>query len=153
MPYNIQIDAAIPNIKAMNKEQVFKALIDRISKDIGCSAKMLFDRLMEREQLSMSAIGQGVAIPHLKTDGLRDRYVAVATLSNPIDFGAIDGEAVDLIGVILSPSSHGGLHLRGLSRISRLLKNEELCQKLREAQDEDTLKSLFSNPQGWLLAA
>lgn len=153
MSYNIQIDAAIPNVKAANKEQVFKALAQRAAENMGCSQDMLVERLMEREEQSRAGIGDGVAIPHLKAHGIPQRFVMIATLATPVDFGAIDDQPVDLVCLLLSPASHSGLHLRGLSRISRLFKNKELCQKLREAQDEDTLRSLFLNPDGWLLAA
>lgn len=153
MSYTIQIDAAIPNLKAANKQQVFRALAQRAAQDMGCSQDMLVERLMEREEQSNAGIGDGVAIPHLKAHGIPRRFVIIANLINPVEFGAIDDQPVDLVCMLLSPSSHGGLHLRGLSRISRLFKNKELCQKLREAHDEDTMRALFLNPDGWLLAA
>ncbi|MCB1532718.1 MAG: PTS sugar transporter subunit IIA [Alphaproteobacteria bacterium] len=153
MLYTIQIDAALAGIKAASRKDVFAALAERISQDLGYSSQSLVETLMAKEEAFASGVGEGVAIPHMKSPLLQNRYVALATLAQPVDFGALDQKPADLICLLLSPEDHGGLHLRGLSRISRLLRNEELCQKLRDAQDEDTLKAHFTNPDGWLLAA
>lgn len=153
MPYNIGIDAALPRNKAMTKEQVFDSLAGLAADRTSYPKQKIIDRLIEKEQVSLSGVGGGVAIPHLKIKGLESRFVALTTLNNPIDFKALDEKPADLVCMLLSPESDGGLHLRGLSRISRLFRNEEFCEKLREAKDEATLMSLFMNPDGWLLAA
>ncbi len=153
MPYTIQIDTAVPQLKAGNKEQVLRALAQKASFVTGCSEDLLFARLCEQEQQSSSEIGDGVAVAHFKTPAVSGRYVGLATLKNPIKFSAADEQDVDLVCILISPEDHGGLHLRGLSRISRAFKNEDLCYKLRDAKDEETMQSLFENPDGWLLAA
>lgn len=153
MPHSININAALPQINAMTQRQVFEKLAQCVSDHVAYPKHKLLENLIRKEEVSLSGISNAVAIPHLKVRGLEDRFVAIASLKHEIDFRALDGKPANLVCLLLSPESHGGLHLRGLSRISRLLRNEELCQKLREARDEDTMKALFSNPDGWLLAA
>lgn len=153
MQYTIQLDAALPGLNALNRKQVFEALAEVLSPHISYPQKTLVELLLDKEKQSSSGTGEGVAIPHLKSPIIPRRLVALTTLHKPVEFGALDDKPADLVCILLSPESDGGLHLRGLSRISRLLKNKQLCQKLREAKDAETLRSLFLNPEGWLLAA
>ncbi len=153
MPYSINIDVALPQIKATNILQAFKILACEMSNHAGASEDFLLESLITREAQGGSAIGKGIAIPHLQTRAIPRRFVALATLERPIHLDSPDGEAVDLICLLLSPDSDGPIHLRGLSRISRLLRNEELCDVLRETNDPDSMKALFVNPDGWLMAA
>lgn len=153
MSYNIQADLILPKIKVTSQKQALTVLTQKIAAQIHYPQPLLFSHLMDREIQSSSGTGEGVAIPHLKLPNLQKRFVALATLSAPVDFKAVDGQPVDIICILLSPEQDGPLHLRGLSRISRLFKNKELCQKLRETGDEPVIQTLLGSPEGWLLAA
>lgn len=153
MQYNIKVDVALPKIKAANILQAFRILATEMSAITGASEQYLLDNLIEKEASEISASGKGVAVPHLQSKAIPERFVALATLDRPIHLDTPDGQAVDLICLLLSPDSDGGVHLRGLSRLSRLLNNEELCQVLRETDDPEAMKALFINPEGWLMAA
>lgn len=153
MPNSVTIDVASARLKASTREQVFEKLSALVATHTSYPQQKIVNRLIEKEAVSISGVGNGVAIPHLKIRGLERRMTALVTLNKAVDFRALDDKFADIVCLLLSPESHGGLHLRGLSRISRLLRNEELCQNLREAKDAETLKSFFSNPDGWLLAA
>ena len=72
-----------------------------------------------------------------------NKFIGFTRLGRPLDFKAADGQDCDLIGVVLSPAYHGGLHLRRLSRLSRLLKEKSFVSKLRDAEDEDVLTILL----------
>jgi PTS system nitrogen regulatory IIA component len=78
----------------------------------------------------------------------------LATLAREIDdFKSADDQPVNLVAFILSPETDGPLHLRRLSRTSRMLKNETLRKRLQEAKDELAIRSLLIDPEGWVLAA
>jgi PTS system nitrogen regulatory IIA component len=149
----IQLDLALPGIKATSSQQALKIIAQQCAKKLKYPEQKLVEKLCEKENLSPSGIGDGVAIPHLKSKGISRRLIALASLDEPVDFSAMDGQPADLICVLLSPEADGPLHLRGLSRISRIMKNEQMCQKLRETKDAETMRALFHNPEGWLLAA
>lgn len=153
MSYHIQADLALPKIKASSIEQAYEIFTKHAAPKIMYPAQNLLDHMMLRENNAGSGIGDGVAIPHMKLPSIRKRFVGIMSVENGLDFNAVDEQDVDLICVLLSPESDGPLHLRGLSRISRLLKSHELCQKLRDCNDEDAMKNLILNPEGWLLAA
>lgn len=153
MGYTIQVDTALPRIHASHLLQTFQILAREMSKISGVSERHLLDGIVDTESQDSSTIGKGVAIPHFQSSAIPRRFVAIATLDKAIHMDTPDNKAVDLICLLLSPESDGPIHLRGLSRISRLLRNEELCQVLRETKDGDAMKALFVNPEGWLMAA
>ncbi len=108
-------------------------------------AKLIVERLAERERLSSTGFGGGVAIPHGKIDGL-DHVVGVfARLANPIDFNSIDDMPVDLVFLLLSPPDAGVEHLKALARVSRRLRDRGFVAKLRGAGSDDALYALFAS--------
>lgn len=153
MPYNIDLDLALPKIRAAGRKQVFEILATEIGRAIGCAPRALYDVLSENESHEPSGMGNGVAIPHLKLPTLPAPFLALATLDSAVDFNALDGKPVDIVCVVLSPAGNGPLHLRELSRVSRLFNNKELRDKIRDARDSDIMARLFTDPEGWLVAA
>ncbi len=150
---DLEFDIVLPKIKADNINQVLHSISLAASRELNIQSDKLHLALKEKEANSSSAIGDGVAIPHLQTTGVKRRATLFATLDRAIDMNAIDHEPVDIIAFVLSPQSEGATHLRRLSRISRFLKNHELNAKLHEATDEQSLRAILANPEGWLLAA
>jgi nitrogen PTS system EIIA component len=151
--FTLRVDAVLPKIKATGKKQVLEALAISVAEEANCSPRILYTHLHENEKNSSSGIGEGVAVIPLQMPGIPRRIVAVATLDTPVSFSAPDSQGVDIVCLLLSPQSDGPVHLRGLSRISRIFKNGMLCDKLRGTKDADTIKALVNNPEGWLIAA
>jgi PTS system nitrogen regulatory IIA component len=153
-PLNIRVDAVLPKIKAAGKKQVFETLAaTEMAGKSFCPPRLLYSHLTEQERIGASAIGDGIAIPHLQLPDIAARFIVLASLEEPVDFDAPDGKPVDLVCMLLSPKSDGPIHLRGLSRISRILKDDALCMKLRAAGNADEMHAVLMNPDGWLLAA
>lgn len=153
MSYNIQIDRIFENIKAGSKRQFFKVIAENIAPDFNLDTQHLVSRFIDQEKSINSGIGDGIAVCGLKLPGLERRHTVLATLADPLPYGAYDQRNVDLIVIQFSPLEDGNIHLRGLSRLTRLFKNKILVERLREADDKETLYSLIHNPEGWLLAA
>lgn len=82
----------------------------------------LYAKLREREELGSTGIGLGVAIPHCKLPGLKEVLLAVGTLKESIDFGAVDGQPVRLFFVLASPEASPAKHLKSLAAISKWVK-------------------------------
>ncbi len=149
----IHVDTVFTGFRAQDKSKIFKEISNRVEQEAHFPAPLILDKLLETEARSPSAMGNGVAIPHAQIQGISHRFVCIARLESSCDFDALDHRPVDLIGVLVSPDSDGPLHLQGLSRLSRLLGNKDLCDKIRVAQDADDVKSLLAYPDGWLMAA
>lgn len=147
------IDLILPDLKAPKIAHIYQTLSDRISDMTNFPARALLSQLTTREEQASSGIGEGVAIPHLRLPTLQKPFMAFVRLQRPIDFNAVDDRAVDLILLLLSPGGDGPYHLRRLSRISRLMRNPELLEDLRNAADTEAIRSLLEQGNQRLLAA
>jgi hypothetical protein len=88
----------------------------------------------------------GIAIPHGKLTGLPKIVGLFARLESKIDFDAIDDQPVDLVFLLLAPEGAGADHLKALARVSRLLRNAQVCEKLRGAEDRAALYAILTEP-------
>ncbi len=137
-------DAVLANLKGTSKKQVLQELAARAAALTGQDEQAIFATLIEREKLGTTGVGNGVAIPHGRLPGIEAPWALFARLEKGIDFDAVDGQKVDLIFLLLAPEAAGADHLKALSRISRCLRNGELCTKLRGADDPEALYALLT---------
>ncbi|MCG5242282.1 PTS IIA-like nitrogen regulatory protein PtsN [Azospirillum doebereinerae] len=136
--------AILPNLKAGNKKQALQELARKASELTGQHERAIFDVLLERERLGTTGVGHGIAIPHGKLSSLDRVHGVFARLERPIDFDAIDEQPVDLIFLLLAPEQAGADHLKALARVSRLLRDQSMCEKLRGAQSGDAIYALLT---------
>ena len=135
-------------LTSITKEELLKELVDVLAKveDIGDS-KSIVKALIERENLGSTGIGQGIAIPHGKTDKVK-RLVAVLGISKVgVDFDALDGEPVYIFFLLVAPKDSAGPHLKALAQISRLLRDSYFCELIRKCKTEEEIFSLIKNEE------
>jgi PTS system nitrogen regulatory IIA component len=137
--------SVIANLRAANKRQALQELAKRAAPLTDRHERAIFDVLLERERLGTTGIGMGTAIPHGRLPDLPRLYGLFARLERPIDFEAIDNQPVDLIFLLLTPDSAGADHLKALARISRLLRDKAMCDKLRGTDRADALYALLTD--------
>ncbi|MCX6159378.1 MAG: PTS sugar transporter subunit IIA [Ignavibacteria bacterium] len=99
--------------------------------------------VFEREKLVSTGVGKGFAIPHGKSDEIKDIVAAFAVLKDPIDFDSIDGEEVRFIFLLVGKDSMLNLHIKLLSRISRLMNKDEFREKLLKSESKEAALKLF----------
>jgi PTS system nitrogen regulatory IIA component len=136
--------AVIAKLHATSKKQVLQELAKRASELVGEHERAIFDVLLERERLGTTGVGGGVAIPHGKLASLPRMLGVFARLEKPVDFESIDEQPVDLIFTLLAPASAGADHLKALARVSRLLRDRKICEKLRGSDTADALYALLT---------
>ena len=95
--------------------------------------------LLKRESLGSTGIGQGVAIPHGKSDCVSTLVAAFGISRTGVNFDSLDGEPVSLFFLLVAPEDSAGPHLKALARISRLLKDKHFRESLKASKDEKTL--------------
>jgi PTS system nitrogen regulatory IIA component len=137
----ISLEGIVANLRATSKKQALQDLARRAADVTGEPERAIFEVLIERERLGTTGVGNGIAIPHGKLPGLDRLYGFFARLETPIDFDAIDEQPVDLICLLLAPESAGADHLKALARVSRLLRDRSICEKLRGS---DTAEAIFA---------
>jgi PTS system nitrogen regulatory IIA component len=139
-------EGIIPTLEASSKKQVLQDLAARAAQMASLEEREIFDALLHRERLGSTALGRGVAIPHVRLRPLDGILTIFARLKEPIDFESPDGEPVDLIFLLLAPDHAGGDHLKALARISRLVREPLALEGLRAASDVAALRRVLTIP-------
>ena len=140
-------DCVIANLRAANKKQVLQELARKAATLTGQNEDLIFEVLSERERLGTTVIGHGIAIPHGKLPGLDRVYGVFARLERPVDFDSIDDQPVDLIYLLLAPANSGADHLKALAKVSRLLRDRRLCEKVRGSTTCDAIFALMNETE------
>ncbi len=144
----ITADCVIANLRAANKKQILQELARKAATLTGQKEEAIYEVLAERERLGTTGIGHGIAIPHGKLPGLDHVYGVFARLERPVDFDAIDDQPVDLIFLLLAPANSGADHLKALAKVSRLLRDRRLCEKVRGSTTCDAISALMNETEG-----
>ncbi len=134
----------VANLRVTSKKQALQELAKRAAKITGQPERAIFEVLIERERLGTTGVGKGVAIPHGKLAALDRLYGLFARLEKPINFDAIDDQPVDLICLLLAPETAGADHLKALARVTRLLRDAEICEKLRGTDKDEAIYALLT---------
>ena len=132
------------DVQADSKKNVFKILGNIFSKKNKDLSSLIIDKLNERERLGSTSVGNGIAIPHTKVDGIKETQVIFLKLKNGVDFSASDGKKIDLIFSIIAPENSESDHLLILSSISNFIRKKEKVERLRGSATINEIQFLFS---------
>ena len=141
-------EAVLPSLKAQGKKQLLQELAERAALLSGQPERRIFETLVERERLGSTGMGQGIAIPHGRLAGLTKIVGLFARMETPIAYDAVDNQPVDLVFLLLAPEGAGADHLKALARVSRLLRNQQTCEKLLAATKAEVLYALLTEKNG-----
>lgn len=142
-PTRVTVGASVTSKKRL-LELLAQLLADGRDAD---GERAIFDSLCAREKLGSTGLGQGVAIPHGRSAALGSAVGAFVRLSEPIDFGAPDGQPVDLMFALGVPEHFTNQHLLLLSQLAELFSDAEFTERLRKAPDSSSLYALLSDWQ------
>lgn len=132
------------DLGASSRKQALQAMSDIAAERTGLPARAIFDAVLQRERLGSTGVGQGVAIPHARLTGINDVVGIFARLRTPVDFESIDGRPADIIFMLLAPEDAGAEHLKALARVSRMLRREDVRQRLRAAPDNEAVHAVLA---------
>jgi PTS system nitrogen regulatory IIA component len=127
-----------------SKKRLLQEISEQAASVYDLDAADVVAALTEREKLGSTGVGRGVAIPHARFDGLDRVYGFFTRLEKPVDFDSVDRQPVDLIFTILAPQKEGAEHLKALALVSRTLRSENTCSKLRANDDAAALYALLT---------
>jgi PTS system nitrogen regulatory IIA component len=129
-----------------SKRQLFDILSEKAADITGMDRNDILAAIAGREELGSTGLGNGIAIPHGKLNGLKGVTAVFARLDTPIDFDAVDDQPVDVVIMLLAPVGAGADHLKALSRVARLLRTESVIDQLRRETDVKRLYALLITP-------
>jgi PTS system nitrogen regulatory IIA component len=133
---------------AASKRQALKVVAEVAARNLKLDAGKILDALLEREQAGSTGVGYGVAAPHARLPGLDRMRGVFVRLEQPVEFESVDDKPVDLIFALFAPKDAGAEHLRALARVSRLLRQANLREQLRQAGTTDALHALLVQDGG-----
>ena len=137
------------NIKATKKSEVIKELVDLLSQAHPLKEKeKLIKTLLNRESLGSTGIGQGIGIPHAKSDIVKELIGVLGISKAGVDFDSLDGEPTHIFILLVAPEDAAGPHLKALAKISRMLKDKFVRDSLITAKDAKAVIKIISQEDG-----
>ena len=126
------------NLKASSKEEVIKKVVEKMNATGNITDKAEYERLVfEREKEGTTGVGEGIAIPHGKSDVVKAPTLVAAVIPDGVDYDSLDGKPVNLLFLIAAPNTKDNIHLDVLSRLSTLLMDEDFRNKLITAKTKE----------------
>jgi nitrogen PTS system EIIA component len=139
-------DSIAANIKSTKKEDVIKELVGLLSNNHPIKDKAsLIKTLMNRESLGSTGIGQGVGIPHAKSNCVKELVAALGISKDGVDFDSLDGEPTNIFMLLVAPEDAAGPHLKALAKISRMFKDRFVRDSLISAKDEKSIYNIIAH--------
>lgn len=129
---------------APGKRQALSLIADVAARVLGVDAEAVFEGLLEREAAGSTGVGEGVAIPHARIDGIDRVRAVVVRLDTPVAFDALDDKPVDLLVALFAPRDASAQHLRALARVARMLRQPDTRTALRQARSADAIHVLLT---------
>ena len=129
---------------AADKRKVLALIAEIAARNFHLDAGDVLDALIEREAADSTGVGHGVAVPHARREGRERMRGVFVRIEQPVDFASVDDQPVDLFFALFAPKNAGAEHLRALARVSRLLRQGELREQLRQARTADAMYALLS---------
>jgi PTS system nitrogen regulatory IIA component len=138
-PTDVMID-----VRAPQKGPLLQELAATAAASLGLPVERVASHLLKREELGSTGIGKGVAIPHARLPDLQRPFGLLAKLKQGIEFDAIDGQAVDILFVLLLPATAENEALGALALVARTLRSPDILARLRAARTSSELYSAIA---------
>ena len=132
-------DRVIVDLRASDKAQLLAELARQAANRTSLDAAAVLSALSAREALGSTGLGRGFALPHARVPGLDRLFGLFVRLARPMDFDAIDGQAVDLVFLLLIPAGAGSEHVAALAAIAREMRDEAVVKQVRKAANAAAL--------------
>ena len=141
----------IEDLESVEKKAALEELLDVTVERGVCPKsrkKVILDALLEREKLGSTGLGHGVAIPHVKVDGMQTQVAMLARSKAGVEFGAVDGEPVSIFFLLISSAKDAEEHLSILQWISRMARHQDFSNFIRNAKDGKEMAGIIKEIGG-----
>ena len=146
--YNLLHPDAVKVVAAASsKKRVLHDMAQLAANCYSMRTEVLLEALLDREKLGPTGVGHGVALPHARSTDVEKVFGVFILLESPVDFGSVDKLPVDIIFGLLAPENAGVDHLKALAIVSRTLRDNSICAKLRANPEPQTLYTILTENQ------
>ena len=140
--------SVLPNLEVNNKAEILQRLVSSLEGKVSAEeSEKILEAVKEREEIMSTGVGKGLAIPHGKTAAIEQTYAAFAVLKEPVEYEAIDHKPVKMVFLLAGPQSSNSLHIKMLSRISRLMNNSDFRNRLLECTSAEEIIEQFKDEE------
>jgi PTS system nitrogen regulatory IIA component len=144
----LTVKSTIVGLKGHTKDEIIEELVDSLEVGAAISDRdKVLEAVLEREKIMSTGIGDGIAIPHGKSDAVTELSAALGIHKRGVDFEALDGEPAFVFFLLVSPANVSGPHIRALARISRMLKNDGFKKRLIEADSAEDILGIIEEEE------
>ncbi len=128
-----------------SKKRLIQSVGEVAASVYGIDETVASDSLLERESLGPTGVGKGIALPHARLAGLEEVIGVFLRVEKPVDFDSVDRLPVDLVFGLFAPRESGVDHLKALAQVSRMLRDANVCEKLRSNDDTAALHAVLTD--------
>lgn len=146
----LQTEHIIMPLKSTKRDAVIRELVNTLKEnDQITDTEKAYEAVLEREKLMTTGVGNGIAIPHCKDSSCPNFAVALGIQSKGIKFESIDKKDVKIVFLLVGPENNPGMHIKLLSRISRLMSNEELRQNILKNKKVEAIQTIIDDEENY----
>ena len=129
--------SVIVGLKGQDKHEILKEIVEAVDEQKITDREKVLEAVRQREEIMSTGIGHGIAIPHGKSEYVKELSGVLGIKREGVDFDSLDGKSTFIFFLLVSPLDVSGPHIKALARISRLLKGEDFRKRLIEAADKE----------------
>lgn len=144
---NHEFDYFLYGLKSQSQSGLYEEIASKLATFCRVPEADLVRLIEDAKEKQRAGIGEGVAFIDVQSPVIKNAAMALCLLDHKIGFESPDGQASDIVAVVLSPQEDGALHLQRLSSVTICLRDRDLCSAIREARDEDSMRVLFMMPE------
>ena len=140
--------SVVVGLKGQSKQDILEELVDvlEVGEKITDREKVL-EAVLQREEIMSTGIGHGIAIPHGKSEFVKELGGVLGIKSEGVEFDSLDGQPTFIFFLLVSPMDVSGPHIKALARISRMLKNDGFKKKLIEAESAEDVVAVIEEEE------
>ncbi len=144
----LENETILPDLRVENKKELISILVDSLHQKVGDeNIKSIKAAVEEREKIMSTGVGKGLAIPHCKSELVSESFGAFAVLNEPLNFNSVDDLPVKLVFLLISPNDKNSMHIKLLSRISRLMNSGTFREKVLSCETSEEILSAFQEEE------
>lgn len=138
----------LANLEIENKKELLNELIELLKPEVSNEQlNEIRKAVFEREDIMSTGVGKGLAIPHGKAKNIEKNYASFALLKEPVAYESVDEEPVRIVFLLVGPDSKNNIHIKLLSRISRLMNSSEFRNKLMKCESASEIHKVFKDEE------
>lgn len=144
---NIEFDGIFDSIRVDTVKQLYQDLAHMASNLSGISKEDILNVFMQDEKKAFYATGQGLAFPNFTSEAVKEPFIMFMRLAAPLEADTPDGNPIECLVLVISPDIQAGSHLRLLSRVTRMFRDEKMVSQLKSAEDIDAIQAVLEYKQ------